>query len=61
MNKSITWIEIIIIVAIIAILVLWLFPRFIKQTDSYALTNQKIKPEFPSSLGLTQMNGRLSI
>jgi len=52
MNKRLTWIEIIIIVAIIAILVLWLFPRLIKQLDSYALTNPNIKHEFTSSFGL---------
>jgi|GEM_PF-3236407 len=53
MNKSLTWIEIIIIMAIIVILVLWLFPRLIEQLDSYTNTNPTIKPEFTSSFGLT--------
>jgi competence protein ComGC len=52
MNKSMTWIEIIIIIAIIAILVLWLFPRVIKHLDLYTLADPKIKHEFTSSFGL---------
>ena len=35
MNGRITWIEIMIIVAILAILALWLFPRVVRQIDSY--------------------------
>jgi competence protein ComGC len=52
MNRRFTWIEIIIIVAILAILTLWLFPRLIKQLDAYGLTNPNVKPEFTSSFGL---------
>ena len=42
-HKRLTLIEIILILAIAAILVVWLFPRFLKTLDSDSATNGMVK------------------
>jgi len=43
-HKRLTTIEILLILAIIAVLVVWLFPRFLKILDSHAATVGTVKP-----------------
>ncbi len=43
-RKRLTYIEILLILAIIAILVVWLFPRFLKMLDSNSTATGALKP-----------------
>jgi len=43
-HKRLTSIEILLLLAIIAVLVVWLFPRFLKMLDSNSPTIGSVKP-----------------
>ena len=48
-RKRLTYIEILLILAIIAILVVWLFPRFLKMLDSNSAEVGTLRPRIGTS------------
>ena len=50
-HKKLTSIEILLILAIIAVLVVWLFPRFLKILDSNSSTIGNVKPYIGDASG----------
>jgi len=50
-HKRLTFIEILLVLAIIAVLVVWLFPRFLKMLDSNSSTIGTVKPYIGDTSG----------
>ncbi len=55
-HKRLTSIEILLILAIIAVLVVWLFPRLLKTLDSHSSTFGTAKPYIGDSSGSEGLN-----
>ena len=55
-RKKLTAIEIFLILAIIAVLVLWLFPRFLKLLDSNSPAIGTVKPYIEGTSGTGSLN-----
>ena len=59
--KKLTSIEILLILAIIAVLVVWLFPRFLKMLDSNPSTIGNVKPYIGDASGTGDLNKFLDL
>jgi competence protein ComGC len=55
-HKRLTPIEILLILAIIAVLVVWLFPRFLKILDSNSSAIGTVKPYIEDASGTGSLN-----
>ena len=55
-HRRLTSIEILLILAILAILVVWLFPRFLKTLDSHSFAIGTAQPQIGDTTGLTGFN-----
>ena len=55
-HKKLTTVEIFLILAIIAVLVVWLFPRFLKILDSNSSTIGNVKPYIGDASGTGGVN-----
>lgn len=55
-HKKLTAIEIFLILAIIAVLVVWLFPRFLKILDSHSPAIGTVKPYIGDTSGIGGLN-----
>jgi hypothetical protein len=60
-HKKLTSIEILLILAIIAVLVVWLIPRFLKILDSNSSTIGKVKPYIGDASGTRGLNKFLDL
>ena len=58
--KRLTSIEILLILAIIAVLVVWLFPRLLKTLDSHSSAIGTAKPYIGGALGTGDLNKLLT-
>ena len=59
-HKRLTLIEILLILAIIAVLVVWLFPRFLRILDSNSPTVEIVKPYIGDASGTGGLTSRSS-
>jgi len=59
-RKRLTYIEILLILAIIAVLVVWLFPRFLRMLDSNSPTVGIVKPYIGDASGTRGLRSRSS-
>jgi hypothetical protein len=57
-HKRLTFIEILLILAIIAVLVVWLFPRFLKLLDSNSSIIGTVKPYIGDASGTAGLTSR---
>ena len=55
-HKKLTTVEIFLLLAIIAVLVVWLFPRFLKMLDSNSSAIGTVKPYIGDTSGIGGLN-----